>query len=165
MQSAQGQRRWGGRGGARHRKRRHAHHTARAGAGRPQGQRREGQYENRVPYREPRETLREVAGAADQDELVLQDLWSPEAVPRFAKGPKGYRRSDERMREDICDELMGMQDIDSSDVEVNVTGGAVSLTGTVPDRSMKYRIEQVADRCTGVVDITNLIKVRGSSRS
>jgi osmotically-inducible protein OsmY len=58
-----------------------------------------------------------------------------------------------------------MGDIDSSDVEVGVNGGAVSLTGTVPDRSMKYRIESVADRCTGVVDITNLIKVRGVSRS
>jgi hypothetical protein len=131
----------------------------------PQGQRREGKFENRVPYREPRGGPREVAGAVDQDELVLADLLSPEAGPRFPPGPKGYKRSDERIREDICDELMTMGDIDSSDVEVSVNGGAVSLTGTVPDRSMKYRIESVADRCTGVVDITNLIKVRGTSRS
>jgi osmotically-inducible protein OsmY len=131
----------------------------------PQGQRRETKQKNRVPYRDAREELREVAGAADQGELVVRELWSPETVPRFPPGPKGYRRSDERIREDICDELMTMRDIDSSDVEVSVNAGAVSLKGTVPDRSMKYRVEQVVDRCAGVVDITNLIKVRGTSKT
>lgn len=166
MHGAHGQRRWnGGRGGARHRKRQGASHDgARYGASAPQGQRRE--QEGREPYRELDAGMREMTGAVDQDEWILDEqLLSPPAVRRFPPGPKGYRRSDERIREDICDELMTMGDIDSSDVEVNVNAGAVSLAGTVPDRSMKYRIEQIADRCTGVVDITNLIKVRGASKT
>lgn len=55
---------------------------------------------------------------------------------------------------------MQMRDLDSSEVEVRVREGEVVLVGTVPDRSMKYRIEQIADRCTGVVESTNRIRVR-----
>ena len=106
----------------------------------------------------------------DQDELVpgyegeLDELWSDfgrrEPVRQYPRGPKGYVRSDERIREDVCDELLQMRDLDSSDVEVAVRAGEVVLTGTVPDRSMKYRIEQIADRCAGVVEISNQIRVR-----
>ncbi len=92
-------------------------------------------------------------------------LWSGsfgqrEPAQQYPRGPKGYRRSDDRIREDICDELMLMTDLDSSDVEVEVRLGEVVLVGAVPDRSMKYRIEQIADRCAGVVEISNQIRVK-----
>lgn len=77
----------------------------------------------------------------------------------FNRGPKGYQRSDERIREDISEQLMLTSDVDSSDVSVTVVSGKVTLEGTVPSRFMKHRIEDIADACPGVQDIDNRIRV------
>jgi len=79
---------------------------------------------------------------------------------RYPPGPKGYQRSDERLREDISDRLMQAHDIDSSDVTVAVSGAKVVLEGTVPERRMKHAIEDLADACPGVQDIDNRIRVK-----
>lgn len=79
---------------------------------------------------------------------------------RYPRGPKGYRRSDERIKEDVCDRLYHCLDLDSSDVEVKLQNGEVILSGTVPERSMKYRIESTIEDVSGVVDVTNQIRVK-----
>ena len=153
---------------------REARGRKRNGANHRKAARDEGRYENRLAFRafrEGDERRRRLGGAVDQDELVPEyggsevgglwrDFGQREPVQQYPRGPKGYVRSDERIREDICDELMQMTDLDSSDVDVAVREGEVVLAGTVPDRSMKYRIEQIADRCAGVVEIANQIRVR-----
>jgi hypothetical protein len=77
----------------------------------------------------------------------------------FRPGPKGYQRSDERLREDISERLMQAYHIDSSEVTVDVRGGKVLLEGTVPDRRMKHAIEDMVDACPCVQDIDNRIRV------
>jgi osmotically-inducible protein OsmY len=79
----------------------------------------------------------------------------------FKRGPKGYQRSDERLKEDISERLMQAHDVDSSEVTVNVEAGKVTLEGTVPSRYMKHYIEDLADACPGVQDIDNRIRVIG----
>lgn len=79
---------------------------------------------------------------------------------RYPPGPKGYQRSDERLREDISERLMEAQYIDSSDVTVEVSGAKVVLEGTVPERPMKHAIEDLVDACPGVQDIDNRIRVK-----
>jgi len=81
---------------------------------------------------------------------------------RYATGPKGYKRSDERLREDICERLMQSYDIDSSEVTVEVLGAKVVLEGTVPDRYMKHAIEDLCDAAPGVEEIENRIRVTGA---
>lgn len=81
---------------------------------------------------------------------------------RFPMGPKGYTRSDERLREDISERLMQAYDIDSSEVTVQVQGGKVVLDGTVPSRRMKHAIEDIADNAPGVQDVDNRIRVTNS---
>jgi len=78
---------------------------------------------------------------------------------RFTTGPKGYQRSDERLKEDICERLMESHYIDSSDVSVEVRGARVVLEGTVPSRHMKHAIEDLVDACPGVQDIDNRVSV------
>jgi hypothetical protein len=75
------------------------------------------------------------------------------------RGPKGYKRSDDRICEDICEHLMNIGHIDSSDVEVRVRESRVTLEGTVPERSMKYEIEDIAAQTLGVDDVENNITV------
>ncbi len=81
---------------------------------------------------------------------------------RYPPGPKGYQRSDERIREDICERLMRAYHIDSSEVTIAVSGAKVALEGTVPDRRMKHAIEDIADACLGVREIDNRIRVQGT---
>jgi osmotically-inducible protein OsmY len=76
------------------------------------------------------------------------------------KGPKGYVRSDDRIREDICDRLSDDDEVDASDVTVNVKEGVVTLAGTVPDRRTKHRAEDIADSTSGVRDVDNKLRTR-----
>ena len=50
------------------------------------------------------------------------------------KGPRGYVRSDERIKEDVSDRLSMDDETDASDITVTVSQGEVTLEGTVPDR-------------------------------
>lgn len=79
---------------------------------------------------------------------------------RQVRGPKNYQRSDERVREDICERLMACAgDIELSDVSVDVKDKHVTLEGSVPERWMKHAIEDLADDCLGVQDVDNRIRV------
>jgi hypothetical protein len=53
------------------------------------------------------------------------------------RGPKGYIRSDERIREDVSDRLEQHGEIDATEIEVRVSNGEVTLEGTVEDRRTK----------------------------
>jgi hypothetical protein len=87
-----------------------------------------------------------------------------EGPRRFNQGPKGYSRSDERIKEDVSEHLMGEEGIDPSEVTVQVSNGVVVLEGTVPERYMKHVIEDIVDGCMGVKDVQNQLRVsrRGS---
>jgi osmotically-inducible protein OsmY len=81
----------------------------------------------------------------------------------YGKGPKGYTRSDERLKEVICEKLTDDPMIDASEINIEVTSQVVKLTGTVDDRSTKYEVEELIERCGGVKDIDNQLRVRSSS--
>ena len=74
------------------------------------------------------------------------------------KGPRGYVRSDERIREDVSDRLSWDDHVDASDITVTVSAGEVTLEGTVPDRSSKRRAEDIAEDVMGVKDVHNRLK-------
>jgi hypothetical protein len=75
------------------------------------------------------------------------------------RGPRNYQRSDERIREDICDVLLQDHQIDATDIEVVVNRGEVTLTGKVADRWEKFRSEDISANILGVRDVTNQLKV------
>lgn len=78
----------------------------------------------------------------------------------FGRGPKGYRRSSERIREEVSDRLMISPDVDASDIEVRVENGVVTLSGTVEDRHQKRIAEYIAEDSAGVDDVNNEIRIR-----
>ncbi|NEX46468.1 BON domain-containing protein [Rhodobacter sp. ETT8] len=81
------------------------------------------------------------------------------------KGPKGYTRSDDRIREDVNDHLSDDSWLDASDIEVSVSGGEVTLTGQVDSRQSKRRAEDCVDRITGVTHVQNNLRVKSQSLS
>jgi osmotically-inducible protein OsmY len=76
------------------------------------------------------------------------------------RGPKGYARSDDRIREDVCDRLSDHPVVDASDVEVQVSNCEVTLTGTVDSREERRRAEECAERVSGVSHVQNNLRVK-----
>jgi len=81
------------------------------------------------------------------------------------RGPQGYKRSDERITEDINEELTQDSELDASDVNIEVRNGEVILKGTVPDRESKRRAEEIAECCSGVKDVMNQLRIKRDESS
>jgi osmotically-inducible protein OsmY len=79
------------------------------------------------------------------------------------RGPKGYTRSDDRIREDVSDRLTDDWRVDASEIDVSVSGGEVTLSGTVNSRDAKRRAEDLAENVSGVKHVQNNIRVSQAS--
>lgn len=99
-------------------------------------------------------------GLGDRDDPGRH--WHASGYPggHRGKGPSGYVRSDERIVEDVCDQLTAHDAIDASRIEVTVKGGIVTLAGDVPQRYMKHLAEDAVADTAGVRDIENGLRVR-----
>lgn len=75
------------------------------------------------------------------------------------RGPRGYRRSDDRIREDVCDWLTDDPQIDASSMEVTVKDAEVTLSGSVNSREEKRRAEDLVEAISGVKDVHNNLRV------
>ena len=75
------------------------------------------------------------------------------------RGPKGYRPSDERLKEIICERLTEDPFIDASDITIDVNNCEVTVQGTVEVRPQKYAIEDVIADVPGVSEIHNYVRV------
>jgi hypothetical protein len=80
--------------------------------------------------------------------------------PLKRRGPKNYRRSDHRILEDIYEHLLPHEHLDTSDVSIEVHDGRVTLTGTVPERRMKYFIEDLVHVIRDVREVDNTLRVQ-----
>ncbi len=96
--------------------------------------------------------------SARQDSARHDEPWQ-EPGPSTGKGPKGYTRSDERIKEEVCERLMRHGSIDAREVDVDVAGGVVTLKGLVPSRAAKHAAEDTAESVLGVIDIQNMLRV------
>lgn len=80
------------------------------------------------------------------------------------RGPKGYVRSDERIREDINDRLTDDWALDATDIDVQVAEREVTLTGEVASRADKRRAEDIAESVSGVTNVQNNLRIRQQTR-
>jgi len=79
--------------------------------------------------------------------------------PHKGKGPRGYHRSDDRIKEDICDCLMDDGQLDASNIEIDVTNNEVILSGNVDSREAKRRAENLAECIPGVNNVENRLHI------
>lgn len=78
-------------------------------------------------------------------------------------GPQGYKRSDERILEDVCDRLTEDPYLDARDITVSVQDGEVTLSGQVPMKRAKRRAEDCVDHVSGVGHVQNNLRVQQRS--
>ena len=65
--------------------------------------------------------------------------------------------------EDACDALTEDWGVDARQISVQVTGGEVTLDGTVPSRQQKRRAEDLIDDLSGVKHVQNNLRVQDSA--
>jgi hypothetical protein len=75
------------------------------------------------------------------------------------RGPKNWRRSEERIREDVAHALTQHPDVDASEIEIEVSGTDVTLSGTVETRHQKRAAENCAWDVSGVKDVHNRLRL------
>ncbi len=75
------------------------------------------------------------------------------------RGPAGYVRTDERIREDASERLTDDRTVDARKIEVKVSSGEITLDGTVPTRDQKRRAEDLVEDLSGVKHVQNNLRV------
>lgn len=78
-------------------------------------------------------------------------------------GPEGYRRSDERIREEACEALTRDPAVDARNIQVEVKDSIVILKGNVTGRWMKRRAEDCLENISGLEDVRNELTVTKES--
>lgn len=78
------------------------------------------------------------------------------------KGPANYRRSEDRIREDICDRLTDDDRVDASGIHIQIESDVVILSGTVNSRDEKRRAEDLVESVSGVRNVENRLRVGGN---
>lgn len=103
-------------------------------------------------------TSDEVRSWFGDDEAERRRRVDEQATHR-GRGPKGYSRSDDRIREDVSDRLTEDPHIDASGIDVTVASGEVTLSGSVDRRWAKRHAEDIAEGVSGVKHVQNNLRL------
>ncbi|HWQ36698.1 MAG TPA: BON domain-containing protein [Blastocatellia bacterium] len=85
--------------------------------------------------------------------------WERMRGPYAGRGPQGDRRSDERIAEEINEQLTHHGMIDATQIQVRVQDGEVTHEGTVGSRAERRLAEAAAESCSGVREVFNHLRV------
>jgi hypothetical protein len=99
----------------------------------------------------------------DEDDVPWTYM-EPWAVPGpfTGRGPAGYTRSEDAIREDVCERLTRHGGLDASGIRVRVEEGEVILEGEVDSRHAKRMAEDTAESVSGVREVRSRLRVSRS---
>ncbi|MGA7238018.1 MAG: BON domain-containing protein [Bryobacteraceae bacterium] len=80
------------------------------------------------------------------------------------RGPKGWQRSDDRIREDVNERLTEHPQIDATEIDIQVRNGEVTVSGSVEDRRIKRMVEDLIEGVSGVKEVHNQLRANGASQ-
>jgi hypothetical protein len=98
------------------------------------------------------------------EDLGKKESWHVPG-PFEGVGPEGYQRSDERIREEICERMARHGTLDASAIRVDVESGIVVLEGAVDSRWAKRVAEGLVDSVRGVKDVQNRLRIEEGNRT
>lgn len=102
----------------------------------------------------------------EREWLLGQAAGAAPSRPNYTgRGPKGYRRSDERITEELFEALTWDPYLDATDIDVRVENGEVTLSGRVDDRASRRRAADIAEEVPGVLDVFNDLRVRAAAHA
>ncbi|HEV2533404.1 BON domain-containing protein [Phenylobacterium sp.] len=74
-------------------------------------------------------------------------------------GPKGYKRADERISDEAHERLTDDPWVDATNISISVSGGEITLSGTVDSREAKHRAERCVEDIAGVNHVQNNLRL------
>lgn len=99
------------------------------------------------------------------DRYDRSDRFASDRSGFYGKGPKGWTRSPERLKDEVCEALWRNPRVDASEIDVSIEGNTIRLTGTVESREAKREAENCIENLVGVEDIRNELRVQRSSEA
>jgi hypothetical protein len=118
------------------------------------------EFETSGPYRQPVDYQGSYGPSFGAESGRPHPAWGSEARGGYAgRGPKDYKRSDDRIREEVCERLSWNDEVDATDIAVRVQDAEVTLEGSVETRRMKRIAEDLVDEVLGVRDVHNTLRV------
>lgn len=102
-----------------------------------------------------------MAGKNDRErkEPLAAERRSESGRFRAETGPRGRRRSDDSLAAEIHEILTTDPELDSSEIEVEVEGGAVTITGVVDSSDARLLAEELVESLVGVSEVHNQLKI------
>jgi osmotically-inducible protein OsmY len=88
-----------------------------------------------------------------------EDRYDGRQAGHRGRGPAGYKRSDERINDEVHERLTDDPWVDASNISISVSGGEVTLSGTVDEREAKHRAERIVEDISGVAHVQNNLRV------
>ena len=98
-----------------------------------------------------------------------ENTWREERVPAERReeqgrrqtnsGPRSRRKPDESLRQEIREILIADPELEATDIEVEVEGGAVTLRGVVVDSDARLLAEELVESLVGVREVHNRLRV------
>lgn len=86
-------------------------------------------------------------------------------IPRGdAEESRHLHRKDGWIKEDVINALYSLPELDATEIEVSVTDGIVTLNGKVENRLAKKIAETATEKCLGVIEVKNELKIGLLSR-
>jgi osmotically-inducible protein OsmY len=105
--------------------------------------------------------------SADQEVDGPREAWAgperrqePRGINDGPGGARLRRKSDESLAQEIHEILTSDSELDSTDIEVVVEGGAVTLSGEVEHPDAKHLAEELTESISGVRLVHNRLVVR-----
>ena len=100
-----------------------------------------------------------VSGKSDEDKTWVNSAEYKKQTDFVGYGPKNYKRSDDRIFEEVCETLMKHHSVDATNIGVKVTDGVVYLSGKIESRRSKKIAELIIEDLPGVQDVRNELNV------
>lgn len=78
-------------------------------------------------------------------------------------GPKGWKMSDEKLRQRVCEVLTHSHEVDPTEIEVRVEDGIAYLKGFIKSRGMKRVAMDLVDSIPGIEDVFTQLQIKDTS--
>lgn len=79
------------------------------------------------------------------------------------RGPKGWKLSDEKLKDKVSEVLFHSHDVDPSELEVTVEDNVVYLKGNIQSKGMRRVAEDLVGSIPGVIDVFTQLKIKDTS--
>jgi BON domain len=80
-------------------------------------------------------------------------------VDYSGKGPRGWKLTDQKMMERVCEVLLHSHEVDPTDIEVFVKDHVVTLKGKIRSKGMRRVAEDLVGSVPGVRDVFSELKI------